>query len=86
MKIEFSKLILIVTYGSALVFTLVAAYLAAIGADVASFSTVVLANWALVTTGTSFYYWKAKAENLIKISKTVPQAVLDMIEKNHEEQ
>lgn len=79
-KFEFSKLILVVAYITAVFFTAVTAYVAIAGGDAASFANIVLAIWALVSTAVGFYFWKAKAENIIKISKTIPQKVLDKVE------
>lgn len=36
-----------------------------------------------VTIGVSFYYWKAKAENIVKISKTIPSSLKDKIDVNN---
>lgn len=79
-KFEFSKLILVVAYITAVFFTAITAYVAIVGGDAASFANIVLAIWALVSTAVGFYFWKAKAENIIKISKTIPQKVLDKVE------
>lgn len=78
-KIEFSKLILIIAYITAVTFTVVAAYLGIYG-DLGSFAAIVLAIWGLVTAGVSFYYWKAKAENMIKISQHIPEEIKDYID------
>ena len=80
MKIEFSKLILIVAYLTAITFTGVAAWLGYFGADLASFANIVLAVWALVTAGVGFYYWKAKAENIIKISQNIPDNMKEYLD------
>lgn len=79
-KIEFSKLILIIAYITAVTFTVVAAWLGYFGADLASFSNIVLVIWGLVTTGVGFYYWKAKAENIIKISQNLPENIKEHID------
>ena len=79
-KIEFSKLILIVAYFTGMLFTAIAAYVAIVGGDAGSFANIVLAIWGLASTAVGFYYWKAKAENLVKIGKTIPKEVVDNIE------
>lgn len=80
MKIEFSKLILIVAYFTAVFFSGIAAWLAMLGADIASYSNIVLVVWGVVTTGTGFYYWKAKAENVVKITNALPKKLQENIE------
>lgn len=78
-KFEFSKLILVVAYITAVVFTALTAYVALAGGDAASFANIVLAIWGTVSVGVGFYFWKAKAENIVKIAKTIPQKVLDKV-------
>ena len=72
MKLEFSKIILIVAYVTSVIFTVVAAWLGVYG-DLSSFANIVLAIWGMTTMGVGFYYWKAKAENIVKISKNIPE-------------
>ena len=79
MKMEFSKIILIVAYVNAVVFTAIAAWLGVNG-DLASFANIVLATWGLVTAGVGFYYWKAKAENIIKISQNIPEELKEHLD------
>jgi len=69
-KIEFSKLIFITMFLTAITFTALTIYVALMGADTSSISNIVLAIWASVGTGELAYYSKAKAENLLKIGKT----------------
>lgn len=75
-KIEFSKLILIVTFAIALViisFTMVIIYLGTVngyGADSSNLNTLLGGLFAEVAAGTGFYYWKARRENEIKLRKT----------------
>ena len=76
-KIEFSKLILITVFITGVAFSLIAAYLALKGADVSSYAPIVLAIWAQLGTSSGFYYWKAKAENKIKLLKQVPADLRD---------
>jgi len=71
-KIEFSKLILIAVYITAVAFSITAAYLTFQGSDVSSFGPIVLAIWAQLGTSSAAYYWKARAENKIKLLKSVP--------------
>ena len=79
-KFEFSKLILVVAYFTAVVFTALTAWVAIQGGDAASFANIVLAIWALVSTAVGFYFWKAKAENIVKISKEIPKKILDKVQ------
>lgn len=78
-KLEFSKFILYVLYLTAVAFTLLTGYVALQGGDAASVANIVLAIWGSVSVGVGFYYWKAKAENTIKISSKIPPAVLEKI-------
>lgn len=80
-KLEFSKLILIVGYLTAFAFTSLAGYIALVGGDAGSFANIVLAIWGMVSTAVGFYYWKAKAENLIKIAKEVPQELIENLDE-----
>ena len=80
-KLEFSKLILIVGYFTAFLFTAIAGYVALVGGDAGSFANIVLAIWGMVSTAVGFYYWKAKAENLIKIAKEVPQELVENLDE-----
>lgn len=80
-KLEFSKLILIVGYLTAFLFTGVAGYVALVGGDAGSFANIVLAIWGMVSTAVGFYYWKAKAENLVKIAKELPQELVENLDE-----
>ena len=79
-KIEFSKLILIVAYATGVVFTAIAGWVAIVGGDAGSFANIVLAIWGLVSTAVGFYYWKAKAENIIKIGKQIPKELMESLD------
>lgn len=76
-KWEFSKLILVTVFIAAVIFSIIAAYLALKGADIGSYSPIVLAIWAELGTSSGFYYWKAKNENRIKLLKSVPSDLVD---------
>ena len=78
-EFEFSKWILIVAYLTGILFTGIAGYVAIVGGDAGSFANIVLAIWGLVSTAVGFYFWKAKAENIVKISKDIPKKILDKI-------
>lgn len=79
-KLEFSKIILIVAYFTAVSFTLLTAYVTLNGGESSYFANIVLAVWGTVSLGVGFYYWKAKAENIIKISNDIPEKVLDKVQ------
>lgn len=79
--LEFSKLILIVGYFTAIIFTAATGYLALVGGDAGSFANIVLAIWAMVSTAVGFYFWKAKAENMIKIGNSIPKKVMEEMER-----
>ena len=78
---EFSKLILVTVFITAVVFSSIAAYLAFIGADVGSYSPIVLAIWAELGTSSGFYYWKAKHENKIKLLKDAPKDLIEEVKE-----
>lgn len=80
-KFEFSKLILVVAYVTAIVFTVITAYIAVVGGDAASFANIVLAIWALVSTAVGFYFWKAKAENIIKLAGKLPEKLHEQLDQ-----
>lgn len=67
MKVEFSKVIIVISWLVAITLTLLSAFLVLIDKDISSFSNVVLASWAEVTGANGFYYWKAKNENMFKL-------------------
>ena len=79
-KIEFSKLILLVVYLTTVLFSLATVIVAILGQDASSIANIVLAMWGSVSMAISFYFWKAKAENIVKISKEIPNKVLDKIQ------
>ena len=69
-KMEFSKKILILV---ALVTIIVIAYtlvMVAITRDLMPLNYLIPALFGEVATGTGFYYWKAKQENMIKLKQT----------------
>lgn len=78
-KIEFSKFILGVEYFTAIIFSLFTVYVALSGGDAASIANITLAIWGVYGVGSAMYYNKAKAENVVKLSKKIPQNVLDKI-------
>lgn len=73
--IEFSKKILMVTFGIAIViiaFTMFIIYTGTVngyGADSSNLNTLLGGLFAEITAGTSFYYWKSRRENEIKLKK-----------------
>ena len=80
---EFSKKILYVTFFIALVIVLYSmfiVYMMVVGGymgDVSVLNTLLVGLFAEITAGTSFYYWKAKAENVKKI-----EAITTLEEEN----
>lgn len=52
-----------------------------LGYSVDSFVNIVLASWAELSIANSFYYSKAKAENKIKIAKTITNEEAERVEK-----
>ena len=79
-KIEFSKLIFIVVYATTLIFSFLTVLVSLLGGDAASVANIALAMWGSVSVIVGFYFWKAKAENITKITKEIPQKILDKIQ------
>lgn len=70
-KKEFSKIILICVAIVALLVIIFACVMIAITKDLSPLSYLIPAVFAELATGTAFYYSKAKAENEIKITKSM---------------
>lgn len=66
-KKEFSKIVAVLSWGTAMFFTILLFVLVYLDKEVSALSNVVLANWTEVAATNSFYYWKAKNENMKKI-------------------
>lgn len=66
-KAEFSKKLLYVNYTFAIVVVIAAFVLMWRTGDVSPLGYIVTGVFAEVTAATSFYYWKAKNENMLKI-------------------
>ena len=68
-KTETSKLILILVGIVALAVIVFSCVMMAVTRDLTPLGYLIPAVMAEVATGTGFYYWKAKAENEIKLGK-----------------
>ena len=69
-KFETSKKLLVASYGAAFLLTAgVAAGSFFSDHDMASLSTLAALAWGEVSIATGFYFWKARAENKIKVAK-----------------
>ncbi len=75
---EFSKKILVASYVIAVGVTIATFILPIITylvsgqlMDYSSLMPIVMACWGEVTVGNSFYYWKAKSENKIKLLNSI---------------
>lgn len=79
-RLEFSKWLLVGSYGMMIIITTFAATMFYMGYHIDGFIPIVLASWAEVTTVNAFYMNKAKAENKIKIAKSLPKEALENIE------
>lgn len=78
---ETSKRILLVSYILMIFitsFSLITFYL---GYDINGLGILLGLTWGEVTVANSFYYWKAKAENKIKLSKTVDPAIVEKLKE-----
>lgn len=76
-SMEFSKKILIIAWLSGMAMILFACWLTykmvieGYSGDVSLISIILTGGFAEITAGTSFYYWKAKNENMKKIGNYV---------------
>lgn len=68
---EFSKKIILASYILAMGLTLITVIAMLLDRIVDPIVPIVLASWAEVSVANGFYYWKAKAENKIKIAKSI---------------
>ena len=66
-KTEFSKKLLYVNYTLVIIVTIAAFILMWRSNDLSPLGYIITGLFAEVTAATSFYYWKAKNENMIKI-------------------
>jgi dolichol kinase len=78
MKLCCSKKILAVSWGATILFTI----LTVVGAflsdrDTSPLLTVASLSWGETATATAFYYWKARAENRIKLTQAMVEAWAD---------
>ncbi|MDP4152581.1 MAG: hypothetical protein Q8865_03945 [Bacillota bacterium] len=72
-KHEFSKVILAWVTGGVIFVTVFACIMSWKTNDMSVFQYLIPAVFTELATATGFYYNKAKAENLVKIQKNVPQ-------------
>ena len=68
-KPETSKIILFVAFLLVTAVTVDACLMMHLTMDASPLTYLVPAAYAVLTAATSFYYWKAKMENMIKLSK-----------------
>lgn len=66
-RTEFSKKLLYVNYTLVIIVTIAAFILMWRSNDLSPLAYIITGLFAEVTAATSFYYWKAKNENMIKI-------------------
>lgn len=84
-KTEFSKKILYVTVGVAIIIFAYAMWIQYLiiskdyHGDTSIVITLLTVIGAEITAGTSFYYYKARSENLLKIRKSFGEDVVDDI-------
>lgn len=82
-KMEFSKVILIVTFAIAVVvisFAMVIIYMGAVsglGSDSSNLNSLLGGLFVEISAGTSLYYWKSRKENIIKLESQYGRRVLD---------
>lgn len=68
-RTEFSKKLLYVNYILVIIVTVAAFVLMWRTSDLSPLGYIITGLFAEVTAATSFYYWKAKNENVIKIER-----------------
>jgi hypothetical protein len=84
MPMETSKKIILVSYIMMISITLFAMVSFFLGYDVNGLNILLGLTWGEVTAANSFYFWKARAENKIKLSKSVdPEILKKLQELNH---
>lgn len=71
-KVEFSKIILIIATLINMWVIGFTCYMIYITRDLTPLTYLVPSTAAEVAAGTAFYYWKAKAENIIKLKRENP--------------
>lgn len=76
--VETSKLILYISYTTAIFFTCIIAYGNLKGLSMGDLATITGINWGEVAAANGFYYWKAKNENR---SKYVLKFIQDLSDK-----
>lgn len=69
-KTEFSKKLLYVNYALVIIVTVAAFVLMWRTGDLSPLGYIITGLFAEVTAATSFYYWKAKNENMKKIERS----------------
>lgn len=79
-KIEFSKLILLVTGIFAVIITVFTMVIVCRTGDTSALAYLIPAIFTEVATATGFYYSKAKAENRIKLTKLYGKETVEKIE------
>lgn len=83
-KMEFSKKVLILV---AVVTIIVIAYtlvMVAVSRDLTPLNYLIPALFGEVATGTGFYYWKAKQENMIKLRQSQDKTQCDGVASEDE--
>ncbi len=76
-KLEFSKWLLVGSYGVMFILTGFALVIFTFGYDIQGLIPIVLASWAEVATVNMFYMKKARVENKIKIINSLEPHVLE---------
>lgn len=75
---EYSKKILNASWAAAITLTVIVVVFSMLGLDTDAVVTLAALSWGELTAAHGFYFWKAKCENKIKLTK---QMVLDWAEK-----
>ena len=80
-RIETSKKILLVSYALMIVITSFSLVVFYLGYDITALGVLLGLTWAEVTAANSFYFWKARAENKIKLSKSIDPAIVEKLKE-----
>lgn len=90
-RMEFSKKILVIAWISGMAMILFACWLTykmvidGHSGDTSLISIILTGGFAEITAGTSFYYWKSRAENMIKLRKKYDDDTIEYIKDKMDE-
>ncbi len=80
-KVEFSKLIVIAVSMFILAIVGISFYLMFQLGDLSALTEIIIGSFALGSLTYSYYFWKSKNENLVKIMNQLPDEQQDIVEE-----